>query len=150
MGKTGDDGVEVFEACTVGDNEFVGRAMLVDVAVCVGSWDRVLVVADGPTTVVGFNVVGEVGIRVDLAVEGGSGDAIPHAHNTRAVHAVAKVIWKLRTIPGSTFEGRFIPVNIRIVRSKNVRAIIDRSMSVCPSWEVYTESCVFVQLFEVL
>ena len=145
MGKTGDDGVEVFEARTVGDNEFVGRAMLVDVAVCVGSWDGALVVADDPTTVGGIKVAGEVGIRVDLEVGGGSDDAIPHAHNTRAVHAVAKVMRKLRTIPGSTLEGRFNPVSIRIARFKNVRAIIDRSMSVRPSGEVYTESCGFVQ-----
>jgi len=47
VGKTGDDGVEVFGACTVGDNEFVGRPMLVDVAVCMGSWDGALVVPDG-------------------------------------------------------------------------------------------------------
>ena len=150
MGKTGDGGVEVFEACTVGDNEIVGCPMPVDVAVCVGSWDGALVVPDGPTTVAEFNVAGEVGIRVDLEEGAGSDDAIPHAHNTRAVHVVAKVIRKLRTIPGSTFEGRFNPVNIRIVLSNNVRAIIDRSMSVCPSEEVYTESCRFVQLFEVL
>jgi hypothetical protein len=128
VGKTDDSGVE--EACTVGDNEFVGCPMLVDVAVCAGSWDGALVVPDGCTTVAEFNVVGEVGIRVGLAVGGGSDDAIPHAHNTRAVHAIAKVIRKFRTIPGSTFEGRFNPVNIRIVRSNNVRAIIDRSMSV--------------------
>ena len=150
MGITGDDGVAVFEACTVVDNEFVGRAMLVGVAVCVGSWDGALVVADDPTTVGGIKVAGEVGIRVDLAVGGGSGDAIPHAHNTSAVHAVAKAIGKLRTIPGSTFEGRFNPVGIRIVKFKNVRAIIDRSKSVRPFREVYTESCGFVQLFEVL
>ena len=133
MGKTGDDGVEVFEARTVGDNEFVGRAMLVDVAVCVGSWDGALVVPDDPITVVVSNVVVEVGIKVDLAVGGGSGDAIPHAHNTRTVNAVAKVIRNLRTFPGNTLEGRFDPVNIRIVRFKNVRVIIDRSMSVRPS-----------------
>ena len=150
MGKTGDDGVEVFEACTVGDNEIVGRAMLVDVAACVGSWDGALVVPDDPTTVGGFNVAGEVGIKVNLAVGGGSDDAIPHAHNTRTVNAVAKVIWNLRTFPGNTLEGRFDPMNIRIVGSKNVRVIIVRSMSVRPSGEVYTESYVFVQLFEVL
>ena len=150
MGKTGDDGVEVFEACTVGDIEFVGRTVLVGVAVCVGSWNGVLVVPDCCTTVGGFIVAGEVGIRVDLAVGGGSDDAIPHAHNTRAVHAVVKVIRKLRTILVNTLDGRFNPVNIRIVRSKNVRVIIDRSMSVCPFKEVYTESCGFVQLFEVL
>jgi len=150
VGKTGDGGVEVFEAYTVGDNEFVGCPMPVDVAVRVGSWDGVLFAPDDPATVGGFNVAGEVGIRVGLAVGGGSDDAIPHAHNTRAVHAIAKVIRKIRTIPGSTFEGRFNPVNIRIVFSNNVRAIIDRSMSVCPFKEVYTESCGFVQLFEIL
>jgi hypothetical protein len=145
VGKTGVSGVE--EACTVGDNEFVGCPMLVDVAVYVGSWDGALVVPDGCTTVAGFNVAGEVGIRVGLAVGAGSDDAIPHAHNTRAVHAIAKVVRKLRTIPGSTFEGRLNPVNIRIVRSNNVRAIIDRSMSVpCLLEEVYTGSCGFVQL----
>jgi len=116
----------------------------------VGSWDGVLVVPDGCTTVGGFSVAGEVGIRVGLAVGAGSDDAIPHAHNTRAVHAIAKVIRKSRTIPGSTFEGRFNPVYIRIMLSNNVRAIIDRSMSVCFLKEVYTESCGFVQLFEVL
>jgi len=134
----------------VGDNEFVGCPVLVDVAVCVGSWEGVLGVPDGCITVGGFNVAGEVGIRVGFAVGAGSDDAIPHAHNTRAVHAIAKVIRKLRTIPGSTFEGRFNPVNIRIMVSNNVRAIIDRSMSVYFLEEVYTESCGFVQLFEVL
>jgi len=134
----------------VEDNEFVGRPMLVDVAVCVGSWDGVLVVPDVPTTVGGLDVAGEVGIRVDLAVGESSDDAMPHAHNTRAVHAVAKVMRKLRTIPGSTLEGRFNPVNNRIVLSNNVRVMIDRSKSIYPSGEVYTESCGFVQLFEVL
>ena len=150
MGKTGNDGVEVFAACAVGDIAFVGCPMSVDVVVCAGSNEGVLVVPDDPTTVGDFNVAEEVGIRVDLVLMGGSDDVIPHAHNTRTVHAVAKVMRKLRNIPGSTFEGRFNPVNIRIVRSKNVRAIIDRSMSVSPSGEVYTESYEFVQLFEVL
>ena len=95
-------------------------------------------------------MAGEVGIRVDLAVGGGSGDAIPHAHNTSAVHTVAKIIRKLRTFLVITLDGRFNPVNIRIAFSNNVRAIIDRSMSVRPFREVYTESCGFVQLFEVL
>jgi len=134
----------------VGDNEFVGRPMLVDVAVCVGFWDGVLVVPDGCTTVGRFNMAVEVGIRVDSAVGGGSDDAIPHAHSTRAVHTVAKAIRKLLTIPGSTLDDRCNPVNIRIMVSNNLRAIIDRSMSVCPSGEVYTESCGFVQLFEIL
>jgi len=148
VGKTGDGGVEVFEACTVGDNEFVGRPMLVDVAVCVGSNDGVEVVPDSCTTVGGFNVAGEVGIKVDSAVGAGCDDAIPHAHNTRAVHAVAKVIRKLRTILGRILDDRFNPVNIRIEMSNNVRAIINRSMSVpCLLEEVYTESCGFVQLF---
>jgi len=150
VGITGDGGVEVFEACTVGDSEFVGCPILVDVAVCVGSWDGVGVVPEGCTTVGGFNVAVEVGIKVDSAVGGGSDDAIPHAHNTRAVHTVAKVIRKLLTILGSTLGGRCNPVNIRIMVSNNVRAIIDRSMSVCPCGEVYTESCGFVQLFEIL
>lgn len=131
MGKTSDGGVEVFEACTVGDNEFVGCPMLVDVAVCGGSKDGVLVVPDGCTTVVGFNVAGEVGIRVDLTVGAGSGDTIPHAHITRAVHTDVKVIRKLRTFLGSIVDSRFNPVNICIVFFNNVRAIIDRSMSVC-------------------
>ncbi|MFC2054238.1 hypothetical protein ACFLV7_08070 [Chloroflexota bacterium] len=149
MFETGDGGVEIFDACTVGDNGFVGSCILIDVAVRVGPKDGV-VVAGGCTAVGGFNVVGEVGTRVDLAVGAGSDEAIAHAPNTRAVHAVTKVIQKLRTILGSTVDGGFIPVNIRIVISNNVRAIIDRSMSACLLEEVYTESCGFVQLFEIL
>jgi hypothetical protein len=151
VGKTGDDGVEIFKVCTMGDNEFVGCPMLVDVAVYLGSWDGALVVPDGCTTGAEINVAGEVDIRVDLAVGGGSDDATPHAHNTRAVHAVAKIIRKLQTILGNTIDGRFNPVNIRIMRSINVRAIIDRYMSVpCLLEEVYTETCGFVQLLSIL
>lgn len=148
--ETGDGGVEVFDACTVGDNTFVGCCMLVDIAVFVGFKDGVLVVAGGCTAVGGFNVAGEEGIRVDFAVGAGSDEAIAHAHITRAVHAVVKVIRILRTIIGSTIDGGFNPVNIRIVMSNNERAIIDRSMLVCLLEEVYTELCGFVQLFEVL